>query len=554
MKAILICSQCSSEHHITESKIQGKKGKFRCKSCSFLNPFDRSEAGSQEAPAPSPKLVLFDLQFESEIPETELHGQWKGHFFDDFRSVWFDDRLLILPADENEIFQPKEYISITGLAHPKKLKGFRFDVRPDDRENQSRMVSVSDTFSANSGYRLSLTVESESETSVQGKIYLAIPDETNTYLNGTFKALRIQTVEFESNGTFSKELPSFVSNKLAAKVYTLSGNTLHLQESFSRLFEEEKRILLETLFEHWIIGEGEAESLVLTEENVIFKFSLSEKKMTESLIFLIGNQVYPDASSWDTIKNKLESFSDTNPSFVGILKKKFPTEMERLLEPPSSNPSGQDPSIAIQKDDPILLREILNSGVSPSYVSPESSLNPLSFSLLHEALSSAGAKCGQLLLDSGADPNHVDKNGETPLFRLCQNNEISLKDKTTLLDSLITLGINVDQQSLNGMTGLHWCSIFGEPSLAKRLIQGGANIHIADNFGNTSLHEACKFGHSSVLALLLEAGAMPNVFNQEHRCGRDLAFESLESAELQGNEEEVARYERILSLLDVYGG
>ncbi len=90
--------------------------------------------------------------------------------------------------------------------------------------------------------------------------------------------------------------------------------------------------------------------------------------------------------------------------------------------------------------------------------------------------------------------------------------------------------------------------------LQKKLLLAGINLHISDLNGNTPLHEACKFGHSSVLALLLEAGARPNEKNNEEKTGRDLAFEGLEIAELEGDLENKNRFQRILSLLDVYGG
>jgi ankyrin repeat protein len=122
------------------------------------------------------------------------------------------------------------------------------------------------------------------------------------------------------------------------------------------------------------------------------------------------------------------------------------------------------------------------------------------------------------------------------------------------MDEILRQKVNVNVQSINGMTALHWCSIFGEPTLAKKLLLAGINLHISDLNGNTPLHEACKFGHSSVLALLLEAGARPNEKNNEEKTGRDMAFEGLEIAELEGDLENKNRFQRILSLLDVYGG
>ena len=129
-----------------------------------------------------------------------------------------------------------------------------------------------------------------------------------------------------------------------------------------------------------------------------------------------------------------------------------------------------------------------------------------------------------------------------------------LQDKLSILDTFISLRIDVNHQSENRMAALHWCALFGEPSLAKKLIQAGAIVDILDFNNNTSLHESCKFGHSAILALLLESGAKANLKNKDGKTGRDLALEELEIAELEGDEEKLGRYERIISLLDVYGG
>lgn len=546
MKTILSCSNCFSGHSVSTSKLEGKKGKYRCKNCSAWNHFDyRTEFTS----ASSDSLVLFDIQFKEQIPDHKLQGQIFGRYTTDFISDWSNEELVFLKdedGNENDL-----RISISGLPEIVRLKNFLFDITT---ESPSKTLKIIINQNVNvSPVRLSITVETLDDRNVSGKLYLAIADQWNTFLHGSFVATHIYKIQFDEHGDSDKILPEFVSSELASKIYTLSGNILSLQENFSHLSQQAKDELLTLIMYHWPENQATISEVHFKEGNLQVTFQLTQKKLNESLIFLLSNQVVPNQKHWQLIHDVV-CHVETEPLFIPLLKQKFPEGYESHLGS-SLESINEDKTLDwLDSDDVYLLDSFVRTVGSLDYVITDSIRNPLGFSLLQECFVRAKYKLCMRLLERGADPNQVDANGETAIFKLCQDSTLRLQEKTTLMDELIRRGAKVNLQSVNGMTPLHWCSVFGEPSMAKRLIQAGIDIHVADNSGSTALHEACKFGNSAVLALLLESGAKSNAKTLEEKTGRDLAFENLEIAELEGDEEKKNRCQRVLSLLDVYGG
>ncbi|TGN13158.1 ankyrin repeat domain-containing protein [Leptospira ilyithenensis] len=552
MKAVLTCTHCRAQHHISEAKILGKKGKFFCKFCRFENSFNFKSTNAQIGSAFS-----YNLNFSGDLPTNPVIGWFEGKKYEELSFCWIEDKLEIIPSSAGNLKKDLS-ISILGLSYPRKIKGFRFDVIPGDPGSPQRQILGLRNFSTNSSYRLSITVIEETESAVTGLIYLALPDPDKTYLYGRYKAEKMHIINFLENGSYDKNLPSYLSNFVSAKAYSLAGSILYLQECFTRLTEEEKLQLLELLIESWVVdSSSDSHKFSFSAENVVFNFILSEKKMMESLVFFLANHVLPSNSIWAIIEGKIKNHPSLEFAFLQVFKKRFPDEIQKISGNNEQTPTGpleRDPSVAIQKDDHISLSALLDSGLPIDYLVEDTKVNPFGFNILHESFYGLGAKCGLLLLEKGANPNFLDKNGETPLFKICQNNEMALKDKVLLLDAILPLHANVDHQSNSGMTSLHWCSMFCEPTIAKKLIQSGANIHLLDNQGFAALHEACRYGNTSVLALLLEAGADAKLLGKNGKSGRDFATHELENAELEGDEEKKAKFQRILSLLAVYGG
>ncbi|MCW7487991.1 ankyrin repeat domain-containing protein [Leptospira meyeri] len=546
MKTILSCSNCFSGHSVSTSKLEGKKGKYRCKKCSAWNHFDYRKDISLQS---SDSLVLYDLNFKGFIPDHKLQGQIYGRYTTDFISDWSNEELVFLKdedGNENDL-----RISISGLPEIIQLKNFIFDITTD---SPSKALNIIINQNVNvSPVRLSITVDILNDHSVSGKLYLAIADEWNTLLHGSFTATHIYKIQFDEHGDSDKKLPEFISNELATKIYALSGNILLLQESFFLLEQQDKDELLTLVMYHWPESQSTISEVHFKEGNLQVVFQLTQKKLNETLIFLLSNQVVPTPKHWRLIHDVV-CHSEGEPLFIPLLKHKFPDGYEINLGSSLESKNDDKTLDWLDSDDIYLLDSFVRTVGSLDYVINDQIRNPLGFSLLQESFVRAKYKSCMRLLERGADPNQLDANGETAIFKLCQDSTLRLQEKTALMDELIRRGAKVNLQSVNGMTPLHWCSVFGEPSLAKRLINAGIDIHTADNSGSTALHEACKFGNSAVLALLLESGAKSNAKTLDEKTGRDLAFENLEIAELEGDEEKKNRCQRVLSLLDVYGG
>ena len=132
----------------------------------------------------------------------------------------------------------------------------------------------------------------------------------------------------------------------------------------------------------------------------------------------------------------------------------------------------------------------------------------------------------QLLLDQGADPNHVDLDGNTPLIQAAhfgsletvqkliiaganvdhQNNDgdspIMATRSAEILRKLITMGADVNHYNNNGETPLMRASTRQSLSEMQILIDAGADINCRDNMGRTALMNTLReHGETPILVL-----------------------------------------------------
>ena len=121
------------------------------------------------------------------------------------------------------------------------------------------------------------------------------------------------------------------------------------------------------------------------------------------------------------------------------------------------------------------------------------------------AASSMGHKeVVHLLLDKGADPNHVDITyGCTPLhWAACHGHKGGVQ---LLLDR----GADPKAQSYEGNTALHKAAAKGQKEVVQLLLERGGNPKTQNNAGYTTLHGAAARGKKEVVQLLLDRGADP---------------------------------------------
>ena len=106
----------------------------------------------------------------------------------------------------------------------------------------------------------------------------------------------------------------------------------------------------------------------------------------------------------------------------------------------------------------------------------------------------------KLLLEYGADVNAKNNYGSTPLYLASECGH------TEIVKLLLEYGADV-----NEYTPLYWASYKGHAEIVKLLLEYGADVNIKDNDGRTPLYWASVYGYTEIVKLLLEYGADVNV-------------------------------------------
>ena len=118
----------------------------------------------------------------------------------------------------------------------------------------------------------------------------------------------------------------------------------------------------------------------------------------------------------------------------------------------------------------------------------------------------------QKLIESGADVNQINENGQTPLHAACFFD--SLKIVRLLLKKGAKKTINV--QNKNGLTPLHWACEKNNLKTTELLLKNGATKSVdtpENNYGMTPLFLACNKNNLKMATLLLQYGANVNHVN-----------------------------------------
>lgn len=106
-----------------------------------------------------------------------------------------------------------------------------------------------------------------------------------------------------------------------------------------------------------------------------------------------------------------------------------------------------------------------------------------------------------LLLEHGALPNCVNKDGWSALHLTCRDGNVDI------LNLLLRNGADVHKLTNNGRSALHIACLHGHLKIVGALLNlDNSIINLRDSCGNTALHEAVLGAHVNVCRLLVERG------------------------------------------------
>jgi hypothetical protein len=123
----------------------------------------------------------------------------------------------------------------------------------------------------------------------------------------------------------------------------------------------------------------------------------------------------------------------------------------------------------------------------------------------------------RMLVEAGADVDHVGRYGKAPLHHAATRGPVEV------VDALVRGGANVNARSEQGNTPLLDAIEAGRLPLALRLLSGGADPNAVDARGSTPLHLAIGRNQEPLVRALLEAGADPEAPDARGVTARALA-------------------------------
>lgn len=181
-------------------------------------------------------------------------------------------------------------------------------------------------------------------------------------------------------------------------------------------------------------------------------------KLIELLLGRGANPLLTDNRGMDAVRhaNKYRRLPE-NIKLIEDAKKTFAETLARRGKALEVNELME----AARQDDVAKIQQLIRSGQALEAV------DSFNATALHHALVARQNPAALALVDAGADVNHADRDGVTPLLLAVKN---------------------------------------GDEDVVKRLIQAGADINAEDRYHNTPLLMAIRFGQQGIVALLLDSG------------------------------------------------
>jgi ankyrin repeat protein len=177
--------------------------------------------------------------------------------------------------------------------------------------------------------------------------------------------------------------------------------------------------------------------------------------------------------------------------------------------------SGTVLFLASSYNRPDVVKVLLNHKPNPPNLEiqrPDDAGDTAGMTALSIACQKRNLKVMRLLLEAGADPNHLMKDGSSPL-KLCLQSPDGA-DKAVKI--LLEYAPDLDRRDEEGNTILHDCYRWNR-SVARRLVNAGADVRALNKAGQSPLYNAVSNGSTDVVRYLLSKHADPNV--QSPSCG-----------------------------------
>ena len=156
---------------------------------------------------------------------------------------------------------------------------------------------------------------------------------------------------------------------------------------------------------------------------------------------------------------------------------------------------------ASQKSHKSVVKWLLEEGADVDH--PDSAGNT---PLLHTALH-GDTDVGQLLLNAGAQPNKINEEGRTPLHVAASRGHLEV------VKMLLRWGADYDLDDNEGLSPLHLAAGSDRKHVVQLLLCKGANPNKSDEQGRTPLHWAAFCGLQIVVQLLLDSLADPDMLD-----------------------------------------
>lgn len=121
------------------------------------------------------------------------------------------------------------------------------------------------------------------------------------------------------------------------------------------------------------------------------------------------------------------------------------------------------------------------------------------------------------LLDSGADVNEANDEGDSPLHTAVWEGHAGIAEL------LLKRGAAVNAVNEKGETPLHWAAEKGLHGMVWLLLEQRAAVNAKDEDGQTPLHYAAEKGRTQAAALLLKKGADARITDSDGKTPRALA-------------------------------